>query len=113
MEQQKLIEGYRPIINHTAIGYTYYKLFLSLNNTTKTAVKQLKEYLKLQPGVIYLVEAIGFPADIDIELMVRTNQELFSFIEALKFKFPALAGDYQTFAYQETLKLKYLPQKHF
>ena len=35
MEKIGLIEGYRPVINHTALGYTYYKLLINLNSTKK------------------------------------------------------------------------------
>ncbi len=109
MEQQELILGYRPIINHPAIGYTYYKLFINLNNISKEELGKLKEYVKLNPLVIYLVEAIGFPADLDIEIMVQSNQQLFDFIEDLRFKFPTIIGDYQTVTFIDTLKVRYLP----
>lgn len=109
MEQQKLIEGYRPILDHNLMGYTYYKVFITLHNQNKEAVTKLKQHLKMNPLVIYLVEGIGIPGDIDLELMARSNQELFQFIDELKFTFPALIGEYQTVLFVETLKVRYLP----
>lgn len=41
--------------------------------------------------------------------MVRTNEELYQFIKDLKVKFPALIGDYKTFMFINTEKVRYLP----
>lgn len=109
LEEKKIIEAYRPIINHSRIGFTYYKLFINLNNISKDDLKRLKEYIKNNPIVIYLVEAIGLLADLDIEVMVRSNQQLFDFIKDLKFKFPKLIGEYNTLIFMDTLKVRYLP----
>ncbi|MBI5391315.1 Lrp/AsnC family transcriptional regulator [Candidatus Woesearchaeota archaeon] len=109
MEAAKLILGYRPIINHNRIGYTYYKLFVKLNNFSPEALRSIKSYLRSSPLVIYLVEALGWQADLDIELMTSSNQQLFDFINDLRFKFPAIVGDYQTVVFTKTLKVRYLP----
>lgn len=109
LEEKKLILGYRPIINHSRLGYTYYKLFISLNNISKPALAKLKAYIKAQPVVIYWVEGISLAADLDIELMVKDNQELFDFIENIRIKFPTMVSEYQTVVFMEMLKVKYLP----
>ena len=109
LEEKKLIEGYRPIINHNKIGYTYYKVFINLNKISKEELKNLKSYIKNSPLVIYLVEGIALPGDIDIEMMVKYNQQLYDFIEDLRFKFPTLIGEYQTVIFVDTLKVEYLP----
>jgi len=109
LEEKKLIEGYRPIIDHSKIGYTYYKVFINLNKISKEELKKLKSYIKNSPLVIYLVEGIALPGDIDIEMMVKNNQQLYDFIEDLRFKFPTLIGEYQTVIFVDTLKVEYLP----
>lgn len=107
LETKGIIEGYRPIINHTLLGYTYYKLFLSLNK--RTNISHIKQYIIQQPCVIYLVEGVGLPADIDVELMIKSNKELFHFIEDVKFRFPGIIGEYQTCMFMDTLKVTYYP----
>ena len=109
LEQKKVIEGYRPIINHKKAGYTYYKVFLNLNKISKEELKKLKTHLRYSSLVLYLVEGIALPGDIDIEIMVKDNQQLYKFIEDLRFKFPTMIGDYQTLTFIDTLKVKYLP----
>lgn len=109
LEEKKIIEGYRPIINHSKIGYTYYKVFLNLNKISKDELKKLKSYIKSNPLVIYLVEGIALPGDVDIEMMIKDNQQLYEFVEDLRFKFPTLIGEYQTIIFVDTLKVVYLP----
>ncbi|MEK6893006.1 MAG: Lrp/AsnC family transcriptional regulator [Nanoarchaeota archaeon] len=109
MEEKGLIEGYRPIIDHNIIGYTYYKIFISLNNISKGSLKELRDYIKQNHSLIYIVEGIGFRCDLDIELMVKSNQELFKFMEELRYKFPELIGEYQNVVFMNTLKVRYLP----
>lgn len=109
MEKMKLIESYRPILDHSKIGFTYYKIYINLNNITKEKLLKLKTYIKNNPFVIYLIEGIGLPADLDIEMMVKSNEQLFKFIKDLKHKFPELVGEYQPVIFLDTLKVRYLP----
>jgi Lrp/AsnC family transcriptional regulator for asnA, asnC and gidA len=109
LERKKLIEGYRPNIDYNKIGYIYYKIFINLNNASKKQKNLLKEYIKKNPLLIYVVEGISLHADIDIEMMLESNQELFDFIEDLRLKFPEIVGEYQTIVFAENLKTKYLP----
>ncbi|MEK6834949.1 MAG: Lrp/AsnC family transcriptional regulator [Nanoarchaeota archaeon] len=109
LEKQKLIEAYRPIIDYNKLGYTYYKVFINLYKTSKEELLKLREYIKLNPLVIYFIEGVGLPSDLDIEIVIKSNQELFNFIEDLKFKFPKLISDYNTVIFIDTLKVRYLP----
>lgn len=109
LEKENLIEAYRPIIDYNALGYTYYKVFINLNKVSRAQLKELKNYITLNPLVIYLVEGIGLPADIDIEMVVKSNQELFNFIMDLKKKFPKLIAEYNTVVFMDTLKVRYIP----
>ncbi|MBI2148060.1 Lrp/AsnC family transcriptional regulator [Candidatus Woesearchaeota archaeon] len=109
MKKLNLIEGYRPIINHNILGYSYYKLWINLNNITKDKLVQLKNHIKNNPIVLYIVEGISMPGDLDIEIMVKTSQELFDFVKDLRSKFPTMIGDYKTFMFYETRKVRYLP----
>jgi DNA-binding Lrp family transcriptional regulator len=109
LEDKRLIEAYRPIINHSLIGFTYYKLFISLNNISEESLKKLKSYIRNNPFLIYIIEGIALHADLDIELMIKSNKELFDFMEDLRFKFPSLIGEYQTVIFMNSYKVEYLP----
>jgi DNA-binding Lrp family transcriptional regulator len=109
LEKKGLIEGYRPIIDHNKIGFTYYKVLINLYNISKKTLIRLKSYIRNNPAVIYIVEGIGLPADLEIEMMVESNKQLFDFINDLRFRFPKIVGEYNTVIFMDTLKVKYLP----
>jgi len=109
MQDIGFIEGYRPVINHVALGYIYYKLLLNLNSTRKKDKDTITAYLKSNPATTYIVEGIGLKADIDVEVMVASEQELAKLIFDLRFKFPGLIRDYKTSIYLDTLKIEYFP----
>ena len=109
MEKLKLIEGYRPIIDHRTLGYTYYKLWVNLNYADMGQIRKLYSYIKENPLVLYAIKGIGMPEDLDVEIMVKTNEELYQFIKDLKLRFPSLIGDYKTFMFINTEKVRYLP----
>ena len=75
----------------------------------KERINKLYEYIKLSPLVIYIVKGVGFIEDLDFEIMIKDNNELFEFIKDLKIKFPELVGEYKTIVLRETKKVKYLP----
>lgn len=109
LEKLKIIEGYRPIIDHNQLGYTYYKLWINIHYENINEIKKLYSYVKENPIVLYVVKGVGLPEDLDIEVMVKTNQELFNFVKDLKLKFPNLIEDYRTFMFIDTKKVRYLP----
>ena len=109
LERIKVIEGYRPLIDHIILGYTWYKIWLNINKTSQKAFRQLWKQIKDSPLTLYTVEGIGLPADLEIEVMVNSNQELFDFINKMRIRFPAMIEDYTTVMFIEALKELYLP----
>ncbi len=109
MEKQKLIEGYRIGIDHNLLGYTYYKIFLNISDFSHQDLRKLKEFIKNHPATIYLIEGINLHGDLDFEMMIKDNQELFNFIKILRKEFPKIVGNYQTAIFMDTLKVRYLP----
>jgi len=108
LEKNKVLLGYRPLINNNLLGFMHYKILFYLTNVTHEDFNKFKAFLKTDPRVIYIVDEIGV-CDIDIEVMMKSIQELFSFIKEIKFKFPRLIREYETLALVETLKVNYLP----
>ena len=109
LEKQKIIEGYRPLIDHNLLGYSYYKLWINLRYGNEGDLEKLYGYIKDNPFVVYVVKGVGFPEDLDIELMIRNSPELFNFVKDLKRKFPKLVGGYKTLMFANTEKVRYLP----
>lgn len=109
MEKLKLIEAYRTNIDHTKLGYTYYKVFLNISNFGPDELMKLKEFIKSNSSTIYFVEGIALHADMDFEMMVKNNEELFNFVKELRNEFPRIVGNYNAVILIDTLKVRYLP----
>ena len=108
MEENKIILGYRPSVNNNLLGYTQYKILFHFANATEQEVKKLKQYLKELPEVIYFVEELGM-CDLDIEIMLKSTQDFFNFMNNIKYQFPTLIKEYETLIFVNTLKINYLP----
>jgi Lrp/AsnC family leucine-responsive transcriptional regulator len=108
LENNKVILGYRPLINNNLLGLMHYKILFYLTNVTHEGFNKFKAYLKNDPRVVYIVDEIGI-CDIDIELMLKSVHDLFKFIKEIKFRFPRLIREYETLVLVDTLKVNYLP----
>ncbi|MBT4651408.1 Lrp/AsnC family transcriptional regulator [Candidatus Woesearchaeota archaeon] len=75
MEEKKVIVGYRADINSSQLGYQHYKIFLHLVDVSPEVKSRLKEYLKLNPPVIAITEAVG-RADLEFQIQVKNSLEL-------------------------------------
>ncbi len=106
--KEKVLLAIRPVVNHEIIGKIYYKVFIYLTNVSKEETRNLEENLEKDPRVIYNVKALG-TGDLDIELMVDSNQEFFDFIEKLEDKLPGAIKDYQSMILSKTVKSEFLP----
>lgn len=110
MEKQKLIQGYRPIINNNITGFTYHKLWIDINYQNIKNLNTILTYIKDNPIVIYAVKGIGNPYDLDIEIMIKDTEELLKLIFDLREAFPKSIGDYKSLIYLEQAKVRYLPE---
>jgi DNA-binding Lrp family transcriptional regulator len=109
MEKEKLILGYRPVIDHNKLGYTYFKLWINLHNFTTKDMRSIKEFMRQRPDVLYYVEGVALPELLDIEIMVKSNQELHQFVQELRNKYPKIIGSFKSFMFIKTVKVKYYP----
>lgn len=106
MAKKKIILGYRAEINFSKLGYEQYIVSLELESREK--IKELKNYLKLLPVVIYLSESISDNVDLEVGLEVKNFEEFSATLEQLKQKFPRMLRDYKYIKLLERRKQNYL-----
>ncbi len=109
LEKKKIIQSYRIITDKSKFNLSYYKILMFLNSYTYDEYNKIKEYLLSHQNVIYLVEAIGLPYDLDFEILTSSNEELYSLIEDLRFKFPKIIGEYEIVPILKELKTNFFP----
>jgi len=82
---KKIILGFIPIIDHTKLEYTHFKLTLTLVNPAQTSM--LKEQLLQLPNVIYVTESYGH-YDLEFECIVKNINHLFTIINSIQETIP-------------------------
>lgn len=108
LHKENVLLAIRPNLSHQLFGKTYYKVFIYLNNIGEKAISEFEKYIEKSSKVIYIVKALG-TADLDIELMVDSNEDFFNFMEELQSKFPNTIKEYQTMILANTVKAQFLP----
>lgn len=103
----KIIMGFNVKIDHNLLGYTYRKILLKLNDTSRMQLESLSQYLKQKKNVVFLLKTIG-TYDFEIELMTRTTGEFYGLIEALRQDFSHNVSDYSSVVMREEPKYEHL-----
>lgn len=105
--KNKVILGFRSLLNLEKLSYSYFKLHFKLRNFNKNTLKKIDDYSHLHPNIIYKTETIGGP-DLELEIQVPSNKELYKFIDNFMKEFEGNIDDYEILEYDKEYKLSYL-----
>ncbi|MBI5397908.1 Lrp/AsnC family transcriptional regulator [Candidatus Woesearchaeota archaeon] len=107
-----ILQGVRAGIDIRKMGFQRYKVLLVLSNMNKDGFRRLVEFLRCEPNVIYITEAVG-PADIEFEIDVRNNEHLNEFMNKVRYEFSDTLKDYTACMTYSEEEINYLPlEKH-
>ena len=110
--QKDIIIGFKPFINVHKLGYTYFKLHLTLQNLTQEKKKNIINYIHLHPNTAHMTELVG-GADLETEFQVKSNEEFYRYVQDLRLKFGDIIRDYEFMQYTQEYKFTYLPEMNF
>jgi len=105
LEKKKIIQGYRFIFDFNLFGYEYYKVDLNLRDITK--LKELIDYAKTHPNILYVDQTIG-GSDFEFDIEVKNKILFLEIIKELRKKFPEIR-DWNYFTLRKYNKLLYYP----
>jgi Lrp/AsnC family leucine-responsive transcriptional regulator len=105
--EKRIIIGFNVKIDHNLLGFTYQKVLLKLNNTSRRELERLSDYLKRKRSVIYLLKTIG-TYDFEFELMTRTPEEFYNLIKELRLDFAHIIKDHSMVVMSEEPKYEHL-----
>lgn len=105
--EKKIIIGFNVKIDHNLLGFTYQKVLLKLNNTSRRELEKLSDYLKQKRSVIYLLKTIG-TYDFEFELMTRSPEEFYNLIKELRINFAHNIKDHSMVVMSEEPKYEHL-----
>ena len=108
LEKAGIILAYRASINTKNLGYNHYKVMLTIQNASRKRLDQLKNYLKINPNIIYITEALSI-ADLELEAVFTKLDDLYGMITLLRSGFSDIVKDYETIIVTKFYRLTYLP----
>lgn len=107
--KQGVILGFKTGINSKLLGYQRYKIILFLQNLTKKRISSLIEYLRCDPNVIYITDALSY-SDLEFEIDVKNNEQLYEMMNKLRVDFADIVKDNEICLTYEQLGKNYLPE---
>ena len=104
--KNKVILNFRTVFNLAKFELSYFKIHFKLNAFDKETNKKIEDYLHNHPDVVYKTETIG-GWDLEMEIQVKTNKELYRFIDEFSNEFSGLVEDYETMEFEKEYNLSY------
>jgi DNA-binding Lrp family transcriptional regulator len=105
LEQKKVIQGYKPLINWSKLGYIYYKANITLNSFEK--YNEIFKFCQSNAYVFQLDKTIG-GSDLEIEVYARDDHHFKTIMNNLESQFPNAIQKYNYFTLDKTYKMTYL-----
>lgn len=109
MERDRLILGYRALVDIRKFFLQHFKVFLYTDALSKSEKGRLIEYLRRTPEVVYITEAVG-PSDLEFEVHVKSSTQLFNYMKRLRSDFQKAVKDYEVLMTYEEHRINYLPE---
>jgi Lrp/AsnC family transcriptional regulator for asnA, asnC and gidA len=107
LQNKKIIQGYRALIDFTKLDYEYYKVDMFLEDITQ--IKTLQAFCKSNPNIVYIDRTIG-GGDIEFDLEVKNLNQFYKILEELKEKFKGLIRTFEFFSVLKIYKTLYFPE---
>ncbi|RLG09257.1 hypothetical protein DRN73_10185, partial [Candidatus Pacearchaeota archaeon] len=108
LERDKVVQGFKPLLNLSKLGYLWHLMFLRLKSSTEKQKKELIDYLKSLPEVFYVVKGVG-NCNLQIEFQTKDLDELEKVKDTIATKFSNLIADEKTVQLIEEHKCTYFP----
>jgi len=109
LEKKQIIRAYRPILNFEKFGLTYYKIFLTLNETNSKTSQELEVFLEKNNEIIYTTKSFG-SYDFEFECLFEKDLDLFKFLDKIKENFPKLIKNVEILTFEKIFKQSFFPE---
>jgi Lrp/AsnC family leucine-responsive transcriptional regulator len=91
LEKEGYILGYTAWFDAKKMGFNYYKILIGFRNITKDDERRFLMYCMAKDDVIFINKVLG-SWDIELDIIVRNNEELHNFMREIKTKFGHILG---------------------
>ncbi|MCK5449515.1 winged helix-turn-helix transcriptional regulator [Candidatus Pacearchaeota archaeon] len=104
-----IILGFRPFLNINKLGYMYFKVHFTLQNLTQKKKEEIFNFIHIHSNTVHTTELVG-GADLETEFQVKSNAELYKYIQDMRMKFGENIREYEFMQYTDEYKFTYLPE---
>ena len=103
-----VIQGFRVSIDHSKLGYQFYKVNLNLNDYNDR--RRMLSYILYNPHLVMVDKSIGY-YDLELDFWVKNLDQFRQIIEDLTVKFPGCIRDYSYVHDPRLYKMLYIPEE--
>ena len=98
MEWEKVIQGYKPLVDIAKLGYLWSIMFLRLKSSSEAEKKKMIDYLEGMHEVCYVVRCVG-----NCNLMIDFHTKTLDELEEIKDK---ISNEFsKIIAYEKTVQV--------
>jgi DNA-binding Lrp family transcriptional regulator len=108
LEKEKVVQGYKPLVNVAKLGYLWDVMFFRLKTATEEQKEEMIVFLKTLPEVFYVVRGVG-NCNLMVEFQTKTLEEFEKVKDLITTKFSHLIADEKTVQLTEEHKCTYFP----
>lgn len=110
---KKLVESgiilcFRASLGIKELGYQRHKVIMTLQNMTEPKIMQMMEFLRQNPNVVYITEAVG-SGDLEFEIDVEHGNQLHDNINKIRAEFGEMIRDFEVCLTYSEEQVNYLP----
>ena len=106
MEQNGIIQGYRPMLNWPALGYDYYKADIQLRSHKR--LPEMERYVRELPFIFQIDKTIG-GSDLEIEIYARSLAHFREIMDRFQRRFEEDVDSYEYLTVEKTFHEAYMP----
>ena len=110
LQNKGVIQGYRININRQKLGYSYFKLLITLRTHDHQLRKELNSYCLSRDNVVHVIENIG-KYELELEIEVQNSESMHQFVKEMRNLHASAIGAIETVEILEELKLSWLPSE--
>ena len=108
LEKAGIVRDYNIVPNEAVYPYIHYKILIGLKNVSEEREKELIEYCRINPNIVYIVKALG-PWEFEIDMEVENAQKFRDIMMDIKTRFKDIIKDYSALQIYQVHKYNFCP----
>ena len=108
LEKSGVVRHYNLVPNESKYPQLHYKVLVGLRNLDEKKEKELIEYCRINPNIVYIVKALG-PWEFEIDLEVGSVEEFRRVMMDVKTRFNEIIKDYSALQIYRVHKYNFCP----